>query len=289
MLEHFEVLELEEKHSKYNHKKKKFLMPKMLELKFDKTIVTLLVFISIAVGAIIWILFPTNNNSNIVANKEDFIEIKETSNTLHKNNSVSIRDVQNAPIDRGGLNFNDIGVDVSVDAGGFTINNTYENSKQSVTQTENLGDRQLFSTIPKDEIIDFGNPPSPPKQINSSNSLRGNLQSSGNKNSIKIETSALKSGKESLENKFYSTGNIIYSLDLAQQAYDKKNYDEAIKWALISNDIDKNNVQSWILFAKANYKKGNQRDALIALENFNTRNPNPEVRSVINQIKAGAL
>ena len=81
----------------------------------------------------------------------------------------------------------------------------------------------------------------------------------------------------------------MYSLELSEQAYNKKNYDDAIKWALVSNDIDKNNVKSWILFAKANYKKGNKEDALIALENFNARRQNPEVKIVIDQIKAGSL
>ena len=82
---------------------------------------------------------------------------------------------------------------------------------------------------------------------------------------------------------------MLYSLKLAQNAYDNKRYDEAIKWALISNEIDKNSVKSWIIFAKANYKKGNKQDALIALENFNSRVSNPEVIATIKQMKNGDL
>lgn len=95
--------------------------------------------------------------------------------------------------------------------------------------------------------------------------------------------------KKSLEQRFYSTNSITISLELAQMAYDSKNYDEAIKWALISNDIDKTSSKSWIIFAKATHKKGNTKDALFALENFNAKNPNSEIQGVINQIKNGAL
>ena len=82
---------------------------------------------------------------------------------------------------------------------------------------------------------------------------------------IQISTSRLDPNKQNLESKFYATKNIEYSLALAEQAYNKKDYDGAIKWALTSNELNKDNVQSWMIFAKANYKKGRKNDALYAL------------------------
>lgn len=296
MLEHFEVVELEQRWKKYKEWNKQF----SLGFKFDKIVFILLIFIAVAVGAISWILFGTSDSTDLsnfdknlttpVVTKKEFATVDEISKVVNEEILDTPKEI--APVDsldRGGLSFNEIGIDVSVDSGGFSINNSYTPSTPEI-----IGDRKAFSAIPKDEIIDFGNPPTPPKNIVSNTSLttqkKDPIRSSiENKAKIKIQTSTLKADKGSLESKFYSTGNIMYSLKISEEAYNRRNYDEAIKWALISNEVDKNSAQSWILFAKANYKKGNKQDAIIALESFNAKRNNPEVEIILNQIKAGTL
>lgn len=296
MLEHFEVVELEQRWKKYKEGNKQF----SLGFKFDKIVFILLIFIAAAVGAISWILFGTSDSTDLsnfdknlttpVVTKKEFATVDEISKVVNEEILDTPKEI--APVDsldRGGLSFNEIGIDVSVDSGGFSINNSYTPSTPEI-----IGDRKAFSAIPKDEIIDFGNPPTPPKNIVSNTSsttqkkdpIRSSIE---NKAKIKIQTSTLKADKGSLESKFYSTGNIMYSLKISEEAYNRRNYDEAIKWALISNEVDKNSAQSWILFAKANYKKGNKQDAIIALESFNAKRNNPEVEIILNQIKAGTL
>ncbi|QKF64608.1 tetratricopeptide repeat protein [Campylobacter corcagiensis] len=291
MLEHFEVVELEQKWKQYKEGSKKF----PLVFKFDKVVFLLLT--SVAVGAICWLFFRTNNSTDLsnleknitsttIIKKEEIAKVSDNLEVLGNNNidnNEEIAPVVNLP-NRGGLKFNEIGVDVSVDSGGFSINNSYDSTTSGI-----VDDRQSFTAIPKDEIIDFGKPPTSPKVASNIENKTPARSSSDNRGKIKIQTSNLKTDKSSLESKFYSTGNIMYSLSISENAYSKKNYDEAIKWALISNEVDKNSAQSWILFAKANYKKGNKQDALIALESFNAKRQNPEVQAVINQIKAGTL
>lgn len=92
-----------------------------------------------------------------------------------------------------------------------------------------------------------------------------------------------------MESKFYATNKIEYSLSLAEEAYNKKDYDNAIKWALTSNELDKDNVASWIIFAKANYKKGRKEDALYALETFNAKAKNSEISNLISKIRSDKL
>ena len=76
---------------------------------------------------------------------------------------------------------------------------------------------------------------------------------------------------------------------MAEEAYNKRDYDNAIKWALTSNELDKDNVSSWIIFAKANYKKGRKEDALYALETFNAKAKNSEISSLISKIRSDKL
>ncbi|MCZ6132555.1 CDC27 family protein [Campylobacter ureolyticus] len=279
MLEHFEITELEEKWNEYNKNKGKLSK----NLGFRKSIIIAFLAGSVFLGLIFWFIF---------SDKKDNIEVKTTqvstkneslpsleSVKVEKNNTFDKKEFSDA---RGELNFNNIGINSSVDAGGFMLNNTYEQEKQSFLKEE-----KTFPSIPKDEIIDFGNPPVPPQTVSNRNYT--NVENTPKKGKVIIKTTPLKVDKNSLEEKFYASNDILYSLKLAQNAYDNKRYDEAIKWALISNEIDKNSVKSWIIFAKANYKKGNKQDALIALENFNSRVSNPEVIATIKQMKNGDL
>lgn len=279
MLEHFEITELEEKWNEYNKNKGKLSK----NLGFRKSIIIAFLAGSVFLGLIFWFIF---------SDKKDNIEVKTTqvstkneslpsleSVKVEKNNTLDKKEFSDA---RGELNFNNIGINSSVDAGGFILNNTYEQEKQSFLKEE-----KTFPSIPKDEIIDFGNPPVPPQTVSNRNYT--NVENTPKKGKVIIKTTPLKVDKNSLEEKFYASNDILYSLKLAQNAYDNKRYDEAIKWALISNEIDKNSVKSWIIFAKANYKKGNKQDALIALENFNSRVSNPEVIATIKQMKNGDL
>ncbi len=279
MLEHFEITELEEKWNEYNKNRGK--LSKNFALK--KSIVLSFLIASVFLGLIFWLVF---------SNKKDNIEVKTTQASVKTETLPSVKNIEvernntfnkKEPSDkRGELNFNNIGINSSVDAGGFVLNNTYEQDKQSFFKEE-----KTFSSIPKDEIIDFGNPPVPPQTVSSRNYTK--VENTQKKGKVIIKTAPLKVDKNSLEEKFYASNDILYSLKLAQNAYDNKRYDEAIKWALISNEIDKDSAKSWILFAKANYKKGNKQDALIALENFNSRVSNPEVIATIKQMKNGDL
>ncbi|MCZ6149776.1 CDC27 family protein [Campylobacter ureolyticus] len=279
MLEHFEIAELEEKWNEYNKNRGK--LSKNFALK--KSIVLSFLIASVFLGLIFWFVF---------SDKKDNIEVKTTQVSTKNESLPSLENIKvekNNTFDkkefsdkRGELNFNNIGINSSVDAGGFILNNTYEQDKPTIFKEE-----KTFSSIPKDEIIDFGNPPVPPQTVSSRNHTK--VENTQKKGKVIIKTAPLKVDKNSLEEKFYASNDILYSLKLAQNAYDNKRYDEAIKWALISNEIDKDSAKSWILFAKANYKKGNKQDALIALENFNSRVSNSEVIATIKQMKNGDL
>lgn len=315
MLEFYEVNELEQRWEKYNQNRKKsgFLAKfKNLDFKFDKTIIGLLVIISVAIGAILWLLNESKDdsmsmaqiNQNIVNSTPEPIapKVETMQPTLQISKSdfnMSATKVSTPNENRASLNLNEIGVNSSEDGGGFTITNNYENTQnfnqnyngQNFNQnpfnqnSQNFNQNQNFNAIPRDEIIDFGKSPFPPK---SGVVMQNNTPKVGG-GKIEIKTSTLNVNKQSIESKFYATNDITYSLMLAEEAYNKKDYDNAIKWALTSNEINKDSIESWIIFAKANYKKGRKNDAIYALESFNAKHKNHEIEALISQIKSGSL
>ncbi len=88
-----------------------------------------------------------------------------------------------------------------------------------------------------------------------------------------------------IKKKFYATNNIAFSLLLSEKFLEKKQYKKALKWALISNEIDENSEKSWILFAKAKMKLGKKQDALNALNAYLKNSNSIQVKKVLDDIK----
>ena len=88
-----------------------------------------------------------------------------------------------------------------------------------------------------------------------------------------------------IKKKFYATNNIDFSLLLSEKFLKKKEYKKALKWALISNEIDENSEKSWILFAKAKMKLGKPQDALNALNIYLKNNNSVQVKKVLDDLK----
>ena len=320
MLEYYEVSELEKRWEEYDKKRKQFSFLKnnktsSVPFKFDKTILALLIFISVAIGAIVWILRDTNDdkismaqiNQNSVATQTQGLSQTPQNNQVavvnQNENIVYTKSDFNmsAPVvssnsnatnaERPSLNLNDVGIHSSEDSAGFTITNNYQQQSPNFSQPQFVPQQNtIFNAVPQNEVIDFGNAPLPPRQNSATNVVNMPKKPTTPLSSrIQISTSNLDPKKQNLESKFHATKNIEYSLALAEEAYDKKDYDGAIKWALASNEINKDNVQSWIIFAKANYKKGRKNDALYALETFNSRANNSDIANLISQIRNGSL
>ena len=266
----------------------------------------------------------TTNNENL-QNLSDTANLNQEQNVLNDapkyNMSTPNYDNKAQNEDRPSLSLKDIGITSSEDSGGFTIKNNYEDSEnnQNFNHQQNFGGYQngynnnngynqnygnsyaqnfppspanqnvnpfATTSIPKNEVIGFGNAPFPPNSDSRQISVNSQKSSIGK---IEIKTSKINMDTKNLEEKFYATNNIDYALMLAERAYDGKNYNNAIKWALMSNDIDKENVRSWIIFAKASYKKGAKADALKALQTFNAKANNGEISHLISKIQSGSL
>ena len=102
----------------------------------------------------------------------------------------------------------------------------------------------------------------------------------------KIFISSQKMGSLSLiKKRFYASNNITFSLLLSQKFLEKKEYKKALKWALISNEINENNERSWILFAQAKAKLGKKQDAINALRVYLKSRNSIKVKKILDDIQ----
>jgi len=88
-----------------------------------------------------------------------------------------------------------------------------------------------------------------------------------------------------IKKKFYATNNITFSLLLSEKFFEKKEYKKALKWALISNEIDETSEKSWVLFAKSKMKLGKKQDALNALNVYLKNSDSTHVKKILDDIK----
>lgn len=343
MLEFYEVAELEKKWEEYNKKRQQFSFLKLNSSesnfsKFDRMTVFFIIFIVLVMSVVFWVVFDekdkeiiskaylssvnSTNNSSVLGNKN----IVEAKNNLKTNTALLTNSSNNQELS---LKLNNIGIKSSEDSAGFTINNNY--SQQQTNQNfvnnsfgnQNLptnANNNIMNSIPKDEIIDFGGAPLPPKSNSSFNPAKVSNFVTNQSNRITNSNVSNASGfdgfsqprpKRDLSNKIIiksvgskdsgsnfsssdfssdsSGGDIKQSLSMAQRAYNKGDYDSAIKWSLESNEIDENNAESWVIFAKANFKKGKVDDALYALETFNKKKPSKNIENLISKMRSGHL
>lgn len=90
-----------------------------------------------------------------------------------------------------------------------------------------------------------------------------------------------------LKDKFFTTENIVFAIILSEEFYNKKDYDESIKWALTANEIDPKNDKTWYWFAKNKIKLGQKDDAIKALKAFLSENNSNRLKTLLKEIENG--
>ena len=91
---------------------------------------------------------------------------------------------------------------------------------------------------------------------------------------------------KSLRKKFYATNNVKYALEIAERYLGAKQYQRALKWSLIANEVDEKKPESWILFAKTKIKMGKKQDALNVLKAYLKTYSSAKVSRYLKKITA---
>ncbi len=89
-----------------------------------------------------------------------------------------------------------------------------------------------------------------------------------------------------IKKKFYATNNSVFSINLSQRFFKAKKYEQALKWALISNEVDSKSDKSWVMFAKIKEKMGKKQDAINALAQYLKNNNSKEIAKLLKNLKA---
>jgi tetratricopeptide (TPR) repeat protein len=88
-----------------------------------------------------------------------------------------------------------------------------------------------------------------------------------------------------IKKKFYATNNAIFSMKLAEKFYASKKYEKALKWSLITNEIDSKNEKSWLMFAEIKDKMGRKQDAINALNQYLKYENSSKAKQLLKKIK----
>jgi tetratricopeptide (TPR) repeat protein len=92
-----------------------------------------------------------------------------------------------------------------------------------------------------------------------------------------------------VEKRFRLGHDIDDSLFLAKAYYLKGNYKKAEYWALQTNKINDNIEESWLIFAKAKVKRGQNNEAVRILDAYIKRSNSIEAKALLEKIKKGAI
>lgn len=267
MLRTDEYLEIENKWKKY---KRKQLFKFILIIVFLVSIIVLLIAISN-------ILFFKNNNTTIMHNLTDNIEVTIKNASIFNNSSNlsnATVDINNTKTSEDDKNLTAQNITTTTSNQNTQVETSKETSTPQVTKTKSS---TTSSANTKKEINSDIKPPK------SQNAIDNN--SSSLSNNILIETKEI-SNIDSLINRFNATRNIVLAIMISEEFYDEKDYANSLKWALIANDIDSKNEKSWIMFAKSKAQQGKSDEAMHALQVFIKHFPNSNsAKSLLESLK----
>ena len=120
-----------------------------------------------------------------------------------------------------------------------------------------------------------------------STEIQPDYNNKSSKNNITISSTPIKPSLESIEEHFKNSKDPKDALALARDYYAKKDYKNAAKWAFELNNLDKNNADGWLIFAKSKYNVGNKKDALKVLEAYLSQVSNKqEIQNLITKMQS---
>lgn len=215
----------------------------------------------------------------------DVTKIKKDQNLTKDSTSIDINLEQNKTeeieIDYKSIKLIDIFPDrysilISKYAKNIDINNTNNDEDQADEYYYSEGEILYID----DEVEEYGEneedetPNTPMTDEISDNSLKLEIQTTNSEISIK-----------DLEVKFKKTKSDDIATLIAQRYYLSKDYQNSQKWALVANEINSDNQDSWEIFAKSKYKLGHKQDALKALKFYNEQARSQEIEMLIQDIE----
>lgn len=290
MLETYEILELERRWRAYDKKRKEF---KFSDKKNYIYAISAVLAISVSVSSLTFYLLKdslinnTNNttisndtreNSQKIIKHSENIEpeqkIDPSNNTLL--NSDNFGGTESAPnTQNSGIANEDTSDNINTEIQQHGWVNASDIQQISNAQ-KNIGGRQVAVKTPTEEVINFDS--EKPVAVKGTNS-------SQNLNKFQIQSSGSDVSVDELTAKFEKSNSSDIAVLIARRYYDIKDYKNSEKWALIANELDSNNEESWIIFAKSKYNLKQKDDAISVLKIYNDKANSANIEDLMRQIE----
>ncbi len=90
-----------------------------------------------------------------------------------------------------------------------------------------------------------------------------------------------------IKSRFPETKDYNDAIYLARYYYKKHQYKKAAKWAMNANVVDNSAEESWLIYAKAEAKRGYRAQALRILQNYYDRSGSESAKILIDKIRKG--
>ena len=294
MLETYEILELERRWRAYDKKRKEF---KFSDKKNYIYAISAVLAISVSISSLTFYLLKDSLLNSNISSTTISNDIKESNKNDIKHSENIEPEQKIDPSNNTLLNSDNFG-------GTENISNTQNNSianedtldnanteiqqhgwvnltdmpqdSQPVNMHKNIGGKQVAVKIPTEEIINFDSE----KPMVAKN--MGGLQ---NLNKFQIQSSDSEISVDELTAKFDKSNSSDIAVLIARRYYDIKDYKNSEKWALIANELDSNNEESWIIFAKSKYNLKQKDDAISVLKIYNDKANSSSVEDLMRQIE----
>jgi tetratricopeptide (TPR) repeat protein len=106
---------------------------------------------------------------------------------------------------------------------------------------------------------------------------------------IEVVEADNKNAYKEVEKRFRLGHDVDDSLFLAKAYYLKGQYKKAEYWALQTNKINENIEESWLIFIKSKYKRGQKNEAIRILNTYIKKTDSSEAKVLLEKIKKRSL
>lgn len=108
----------------------------------------------------------------------------------------------------------------------------------------------------------------------------------------KASTLTISSNEEDLSaliDRFNRSNNPDLALMIAKRFYEEKDYDNAYNYALLANELNNDNEETWLLFAKTLDKLNKTEASIKVLKSYIQKSDSQQAKMLLDDIKAKAI
>ncbi len=129
------------------------------------------------------------------------------------------------------------------------------------------------------------NPPNNNNQIQ--NGINNN-SSNASFTPVKFEVKEYK-GIESLKERYLRSPSYEIAIKLANDYMKKRDYQNAVEWALKASRLNTKSIEPWLIYAKSKYNLGQKERAIKVLELLNSKKSSKRVQELLISLKKSSI